>query len=102
MRKMILATLLILAGCASAPPLPQPVAKAETPIFHPTLPKPLKVCYVHWKVLVVDGVPYVALSYEDNINFAMCGKDLEAYISELNEAICQYRHCNKEQDDLSR
>lgn len=99
MRKLIAVLCIFLAACSSTPVTTDQLEKVDTPVFHPPMPKPVQVCYVHWNVLVVDNQPFVALSYEDNINFAMCGKDLEAYISELHEVICHYRQCDKENNN---
>ena len=89
---------LLLVGCGSTPPTPPAEVLSEKIIYEPPLPKPLRFCDVTWKVLIVDNQPYVALSYEDNINFAVCAKDLEKYISEVNLVVCHYRQCIKEEN----
>ncbi len=88
-----------LAACETTPAIPVAAPKLEPMVYHPQMPKPLAVCDVTWKVLVVDNTPYVALTYEDNINFAVCAKDLERYLSELTLVVCQYRQCSKESND---
>lgn len=99
MRAVIFAAVLALVGCTSTPE-PTKVPDVSNKItYEPPMPKPLEVCDVHWEVLIVDNKPYVALTYEDNVNFAVCAKDLEKYISELTLVVCQYRQCSKEQND---
>jgi hypothetical protein len=99
MRKALVLVAALLVGCETtpvAPPVVPPVSEKIT--YEPPMPKPLQFCDVKWKVLVVDNQPYVALSYEDNINFAVCAKDLEKYISEVNLVVCHYRQCSKEEN----
>ena len=91
MQKLTLALLLFLAGCSSTPSVPPPVVEAKPVVYHPALPTPLYPCVANWKVLVVDNQPYVALTYQDNINLAICGVKVEAYIDELMEVACHYR-----------
>lgn len=99
MRKMILAaSILFLSACTSTPAVP-PVVSAEKPVYHPAMPRPIEVCNVHWEVLIVNNTPYVALTYEDNINFAKCGMEQERYLSELLLVTCHYRQCSKDNND---
>lgn len=92
----------LLVGCGTTPTPPTVPDVSNQVVYHPPLPRPTQVCYIQWKVLVVEGQPYVALSYEDNINFAICAKDLERYLSELNLVVCHYRQCDKDQNATIR
>lgn len=78
---------LLLTGCVTSPLPPQKV-----PEYHPPLPRPYEVCDVRWEVLEVGGKVKVALSYEDNINLAICQKDIERYISQLVGVVCNYQN----------
>lgn len=91
MRKIIPIAILFLFGCSSTPTTPPPAEKVERVVYHPALPSPLYPCVANWKVLIVDNQPYVALTYQDNINLAICGVKVESYIDELMEVVCHYR-----------
>lgn len=103
MRQAVILAALLLVGCETtpvAPPVVPPVAEKIT--YHPPMPRPLSYCDVKWRVLIVDNQPYVGLSYEDNINFAICAKDMERYLSEMQMVLCHYRQCNKDEDVPTR
>ena len=85
MRPLLLS--LFLVGCAAAPPEPD----VETPTFHPPLPGPVQPCPVEWVVLIDDGEPYVAVTYDDNVTAAVCFKEYERYIHHLLRVVCSYR-----------
>lgn len=98
-RAVILAALL--SGCVST----TPTKVVDTPTYHPPLPDPYAVCQVEWRVVEVDGEMLVGVSYQDNLNLAVCIKDMERFISQLMGVTCHYREelkevvCRKEQHD---
>ena len=100
---MRILALILLTGCCVTPP---PVV-VETPIYHPELPTPYSACVAHWEVLEVDKRAKIALSYNDNVNMAVCAKDLQRFLSESKTILCHYRaelkesHCSKELHEIS-
>lgn len=93
MRKIILGlgATMFLAACQSTP-IPQP--KLPEPVkdtYHPSWPVPVQPCSVKWETFNIEGAPYVAVSYEDNLTLAICLKDVQRYILELKQVTCQYR-----------
>lgn len=87
MRISILLAALALSACVStnrdgAPP---------NLVYHPPLPAPIRACPLKWLVLEQGGEPYVALSYNDNVQGAICSKDVQRYIRELQKVTCSYR-----------
>jgi hypothetical protein len=93
-----IALALLLTGCSVTPE----VISITSPVNHPELPSPYRTCEAAWKVLDVEGRAYIAVSYDDNLNLAICELDKERYISELKIVTCQYRQelneiqCRKE------
>ena len=85
---IIIGVILLLSGCSSTPPVP---VTLDTPKYHPEWPLPVQVCDVDWKVLEVEGQPYVAVTYDDNLDLAICTRDLLRYIQDMNAKFCHYR-----------
>lgn len=90
MFKMILLVLSIfLAGCEFLP------FTEKSTVYHPPMPRQISVYNVDWKVIVIDDVPYVALTYEDSLEFRIFLEDVHRYIIESNAVLCFY---NKSDD----
>lgn len=68
----------------------------DKPIFHPTRPEPVKTFIPNWKVIVIDGNPFVGLSYTESIENRLWLERVLAYISKQNAIICSYRKDLKE------
>lgn len=81
--------------------MPIPVVE-KLPVYHPAMPAPYAACPIRWEVVVVDGKPKVALSYDDNVTAAMCNKDIERFISQLITLTCHYRQELKESNCLDK
>lgn len=87
MRISILLATLMLSACVSTD-------KGEAPLkveFHPPFPAPVSACPINWVILEHQGEPYVALTYNDNVQGAICNKDVQRYIKELQRVTCSYR-----------
>ena len=83
---IVLLALFTIASCSSTPTTPEVVAE-----YHPSWPTPYEVCDVEWKVIEYKDAPYVALSFDDNLELASCSIDLMRYIKEMNTKFCHYR-----------
>ena len=86
----VLGASFLLLGCSTTvvpPPQPAPVVVE----YHPPWPDPLQPCPIKWETFNINNKPYVALSFEDNLNFAICGQDMRKYILETRQIICHYR-----------
>lgn len=83
---LAIAMVITLIGCASTSSEPQMQAE-----YHPSWPTPYEVCDVNWKVIEYKDAPYVALSFDDNLELATCSIDLIRYIKEINTKFCHYR-----------
>jgi hypothetical protein len=81
---LVLISIITLSGCAATQPI-------QENTYHPAWPTPYKICDVDWKVIVEEDQPYVALSYDDNLNLATCNLDVIRYIKEINTKFCHYR-----------
>lgn len=97
-KKLILATI-VLVGCTST----EPPNVIEKQVYHPEWPAPYRACNVNWEVLVVESVPYVAMSYNDSLSLAVCTRDALRYIKDINNKFCHYRpetdtRCNNKKD----
>ena len=83
---LVVMAVLSISGCSVTPSEP-----VEPAVYHPTWPQPYEVCDVEWKVFIIEEEPFVALSFDDNLEFANCSIDLIRYIRELNMKFCHYR-----------
>lgn len=84
MKKLIL-PILFLVGCTTAP------VDVPKSTIHPNWPAPVKEFHTEWKVIDVDGKPFVALPYEDSQYFRIWGEEVKRYILQSNNMICYYR-----------
>ena len=82
---LVIVMLFTLVGCVTTE---EPEVTAQ---YHPAWPTPYEVCDVDWKVIEYKEAPYVALSFDDNLEFATCTIDLIRYIKEMNTKFCHYR-----------
>ena len=92
MRIGILLATLVLSACVST----NEGGAQPKLAYHPPLPTPVKACPINWVVLEYEGAPYVALTYNDNVQGAICNKDVQRYIKELQKVTCSYREELKE------
>lgn len=84
MKSIILSVLL--AGCAAVPTVPE-----EPTVYHPPWPAPVIPCDIEFRVLIVNDEPYVAVSFDDNLNAAICDNNKKRYVEELRTIVCHYR-----------
>lgn len=82
-------SMLTLVACKTTPATGGGAPASE--VYHPRLPRPVEVCSLDWKVIVVDNEPFVALTYNDNVTAAICDDRKTQYIEELLQVVCQYR-----------
>lgn len=82
-------SMLTLVACKTTPATG--VGAPASAVYHPTLPRPVEVCYLNWEVLVVNNEPFVALTYNSSIDAAVCDNKKIQYIEELLHVVCHYR-----------
>lgn len=83
----------LLVGCELTPtPKPAPAAT-----IHPSWPLPVMPYKFDWKVIVLNETEvYVALEYDQSVEFRVFLEDIKRYIEESNGMICFYRKEIKE------
>lgn len=72
--------ILLVAGCANTPAPP----RIELP-----WPTPMQPCIIN--SVRIDSNGDVVLSYQDNINIAVCERDMFRYIKDLTKIICVHQ-----------
>lgn len=84
MKYFFLVWALVLAGCASTPPV-------VNKVHHVPFPDPITGFNKQWEVKVINDVPYVALKYEDFLDFETWLIDVKRYNKDLKSMVCYYR-----------
>ena len=75
----VLPVMLLLAGCVVDPVKPL------------VLPWPTNMQECTVNSLVVNADSTITISYEDNINIAICDRDMIRYINDLTSMICTHQ-----------
>lgn len=96
MFKKLIVPLLLLVGCSTT----EPPKVIEKQVYHPEWPIPYRACDISWEVVVIEDEPFIALSYDESLDLAVCTKDLLRYVKDINSKFCHYRpkgdtRCNK-------
>lgn len=99
--KLLLTLLLIItvSGCSTTATVPVIDDKIDVDSFsitHPSRPLPVQKVYIKWEVMDQDGEPYVALKYEDSLEFRKFLNDIERVLKTYGEMLCYYRKKLKE------
>ncbi|ADM79910.1 PseT.2 conserved hypothetical protein [Aeromonas phage phiAS5] len=81
---------LLLGGCASTAEQIKPV------VYHPPLPETVETYKPEWRVILDEGKPYVAMSYDDSVRYRIWLERVFGYVKKQNEVICHYRKDLKE------
>lgn len=68
----------------------------DKPVINPTWPDSIKEYKANWEVKVIDGKPFVGMSFEDSQEFRIWLDDVLRYTKEANNMVCFYRAPLKE------
>jgi len=92
-RSSLVLPVIFLTGCAlnSAPP--------TEPLLLPW-PSPMATCEI--SSVEIDNQGRVILSYQDNINIAVCERDMFRYIKDLTQIICTHQITNTRCKELNK
>ena len=91
--------IVLFTGCSNTRPVlkTDSMVKIEDSILvHPELPSPILDYNMKWHVHVIGEKVYVALGYNDSIEFRKLLEDMKRYIVESNHLLCYYRKDLKE------
>lgn len=80
--KILAPLLLLLAGCTST-------VQEFPPEMVLAWPKPMMECEITSIEVLSDG--RVVMSYTDNINIALCERDMFRYIKDLSSMVCTHQ-----------
>lgn len=89
----------LLASCSTAsvaPIIDDKIKVQELDISHPQRPLPVQKVSIKWQVFNINENTYIALSYNDSIEFRKLLEDMKRYILEQKEMLCFYRKSLKE------
>lgn len=81
--------ILLMFGCNSTTPPPE-----EKPALVLPWPMPMATCEISSIVVTQEGK--VQMDYVDNINIAVCERDMLRYIKDLTEMVCKHQPGVKE------
>lgn len=93
LKKILILSSLVLTGCTSTP---NTVYRDKPPLILPW-PTPMMICEISGVKITPEG--RVELPYEDNVNIAVCERDMLRYILDLKEMICKHQPKDKECND---
>lgn len=86
---LVVFSILTLSACTTK--LPPPPAE---PTIYPW-PTPMMECSIS-SVRIDPETADVILSYQDNVNIAVCERDMFRYIKDLSKIICKHQPKDKE------
>lgn len=90
LRNSVLLPVILLVGCVSTT-VPETI-----PLILPW-PTPMSECEITTVSITPEG--NIQMSYQDNINIAVCERDMFRYIKDLHTIICQHQPTDKECND---
>lgn len=89
MKRIVVALALLLSACAGTP-------KEIPHRIDPSWPDQIQSYKAEWKVIIVDGQPFVGMPFEDSQEFRIWLDDVKRYVKDANSMICYYRNTLKE------